>query len=317
MFKKIITACLCCILISLCMTSCKKNSSSKIQKPVRIGISMAHYDDIFLSYLRESMYNYKNKVDNLEITSQDAKGDVGKQLSNVENYIALEMDAIIVNPVDTLATRKMTRLAVEAGIPIIYVNRMPEEKLPEGAYFVGSDEEKAGRLQMQYLAEKMNGKGNLAIMLGELSSVGTHGRTKGVKDVLKKYPDIHIVEEQTAKFMRDQALNLMSNWLSSGKKIDAVAANNDEMALGAILAMKNIGIKPNKDILVGGVDANPDALEAMKKDELTVTVFQDAKGQGEGAVKVAYKLSKGGNNPSITWIPFKQVTEKNYKKFLD
>jgi inositol transport system substrate-binding protein len=312
MAKKLLTLAL-AMLFCISFTSCKKSDKNTI----RVGIAMAHFDDVFLSFLRESMENYAKKTEGLETVSQDAKGDVGIQLSQVENFIAQGMDAIIVNPADTQATKKMTKEAVAAGIPIIFVNRKPEMKLPDGAYFVGSDEVTAGKMQMEYLAKKMNGKGNLAIMLGELSSVGTHGRTKGVKEVLKNYPDIKIVEEQTANFMRDEALDLMTNWLSSGQKINAVAANNDEMALGTILAIKNAKLIPNKDIFVGGVDATPDALKAVGKGELTVTVFQDAKGQGLGAIEAAYKLAKGEKVNKNTWIPFQLVTADNYKKFLN
>ena len=312
MAKKLLTLAL-AMLFCINFTSCKKADKNTI----RVGIAMAHFDDVFLSFLRETMENYAKKTDNLQTVSQDAKGDVGIQLSQVENFIAQDMDAIIVNPADTEATKKMTEKAVAAGIPIIFVNRKPEMKLPNGAYFVGSDEVSAGKMQMEYLAKKMNGKGNLAIMLGELSSVGTHGRTKGVKEVLKNYPNIKIVEEQTANFMRDEALDLMTNWLSSGKKINTVAANNDEMALGTILAIKNAGLKPNKDIFIGGVDATPDALKAVEKGELTVTVFQDAKGQGLGAIEAAYKLAKGEKVNKNTWIPFQLVTAENYKKFLN
>ena len=300
------------VLISISFTSCKKADSSTI----RVGITMAHFDDVFLSLLREAMEDYAKKTKGLETVSQDAKGDVGMQLSQVENFIAQDMNAIIVNPADTQATKKMTEKAVAAGIPIIYVNRKPEYKLPEGAYFIGSNQIISGKMQMQYLAKKMNKKGNLAIILGELSSEATHNRTDGIKEILQNYPEIHIAAEQTANYMRDEALDLMSNWLSSGKKISAVAANNDEMALGAILAIKNAGLKPNKDIFVAGIDATSDALKAIQKGELTMTVFQDAKGQGLGAIKKAYKLTKGEKVSQNTWIPFELVTQNNFKKFL-
>ena len=311
MAKKLLTLAL-AMLFCINFTSCKKADKNTI----RVGIAMAHFDDVFLSFLRETMENYAKKTDNLQTVSQDAKGDVGIQLSQVENFIAQDMDAIIVNPADTEATKKMTEKAVAAGIPIIYVNRKPEYKLPEGAYFVGSNQIISGKMQMQYLAEKMNKKGNLAIILGELSSEATHNRTDGIKEILQNYPEIHVVAEQTANYMRDEALDLMSNWLSSGKKINAVAANNDEMALGAILAIKNAGLKLNKDIFVAGIDATPDALKAIQKGELTMTVFQDAKGQGLGAIEKAYKLAKGEKVSQDTWIPFELVTHNNFKKFL-
>ena len=285
------------------------------EKKVRVGISMALFADNFLTYLREAMEDYADGVEDLEVFSEDAKGDVGKQLGQVENFIAQGYDAIIVNPADTEATSQITKKCLDAGIPLVYVNRAPEDGLPDGTYYVGSDEVVAGREQAKVLAEKMGGKGNVVIMLGELAHSGTKGRTKGVKEILSKYPDIKIIAEQTALFQRDKGLDLMSNWLLAGLEINAVAANNDEMAIGAIMALKNTGKVPNKDVFVGGVDATPDALDFLEKGELTVSVFQNAKGQGRGAIDVAYKVVKGESVEKETWIPFEPVTIENYKDY--
>ncbi len=289
--------------------------SAASAKKLRIGISMALFADNFLTYLREAMENYSDQKGDLKVFSEDAKNDVGMQLAHVENFILQGYDAIIVNPTDTESTAKITQKCVKAKVPLVYVNRKPDEKLPAGVTFVGSDEVVAGREQAKILAEKIGGKGNVVIMLGELAHSGTRGRTQGAKEVFKKYPGIKIIDEQTALFQRDRALDLMSNWLLAGLKINAVAANNDEMALGAILAAKNSGLSPNKDIFVGGVDATPDALDAMTKNELTVTVFQNAQGQGRKAIDAAYNMAKGQSVPSIIWVPFEPVTDKNYKEY--
>lgn len=282
-----------------------------------IGVSMAYFDDNFLTILRNAMGDEAKKSDGVEIQFEDARGDIGKQIDQVQNFVAQGVDAIIVNPADTSATPRITKLASEAGIPLVYVNRKPEDKtLPEKVVFVGSDEVVAGRLQMEELAKQMGGKGNIAIMLGELASNGTRGRTAGVKEVLKNFPDIKIVEEQTANFQRSQAIDLMNNWIVSGTKINAVAANNDEMALGALIAMKQAGIASG-DIAVAGVDATPDALASMEKGNLFATVFQDAKGQGRGAVVAALKLAKGEKVDPIVWIPFKLVNKGNLGEYLN
>ncbi|GLU31249.1 sugar ABC transporter substrate-binding protein [Trinickia caryophylli] len=280
-----------------------------------IGVSMAHFDDNFLTTVREAMAaEGKEKAVNLDF--EDAQGDVGRQVSQIEAFVAQHVAAIIVNPADASATKRMTDAARKAGIPIVYVNRKPDEPMGNGAYFVGSDSLVAGHLQMEYLAKKLDGRGNIAVMLGELSTDATRDRTRGVKDILSKNPGIKIVAEQTANFDRSQAINLMSQWLSAGKKFDAIAANNDEMALGALIAMKQAGISP-KTVLVGGVDATKDALFAMSKGDLAVTVFQDAKGQGKAAVDMAAKLASGDRNVKREdWIPYQLVTPENYKSFL-
>ena len=108
----------------------------------------------------------------------------------------------------------------------------------------------------------------------------------------------------------------MNNWLTSGTAINAVAANNDEMAIGAIMAIQQAGIAPGK-ILVGGVDATPDALAELAKGTLAVTVFQNARGQARSAFDAAVTLSRGGKVDSFVWIPFELVTRGNYKSFLN
>ena len=108
----------------------------------------------------------------------------------------------------------------------------------------------------------------------------------------------------------------MNNWLVAGTKIDAVVANNDEMAIGAILALQQAG-KDVKKVVIAGIDATADALAEMEKGNLDVTVFQDAKGQGRGAVETVVKLIKGEKVESFVWIPFELVTPENYKDYLN
>jgi inositol transport system substrate-binding protein len=111
------------------------------------------------------------------------------------------------------------------------------------------------------------------------------------------------------------AIDLMNNWLVSGTKIDAVAANNDEMAIGAIIALQQAGKDPKK-LVIGGIDATRDALAEMEKGNLDVTVFQDGRGQGKGSVEAAVKLAKGEKVASFVWIPFELVTKDNQKDYL-
>lgn len=281
-----------------------------------IGVSMAHFDDNFLTILRTAMAEHAATIPDIEIQFADAQGDVGRQLSQIQNFAAQNAAAIIVNAADTSATPGMTKVARDAGIPLVYVNRKPaEETLPAGVVFVGSEDLQAGTLEMEELARLMSHRGNVAIMVGELASNGAQLRTRAVENVVAKYPAMKVVEKQVGNFQRERGLDLMNNWLTAGVKIDAVAANNDEMAIGAIMAIHQAGIKPGT-ILVGGVDATPDALAELAKGTLAVTVFQNARGQARGAVDAAVKLSRGETVDSFVWIPFELVTRENYKAFL-
>ncbi|WP_280546806.1 sugar ABC transporter substrate-binding protein [Halomonas sp. 11-S5] len=281
-----------------------------------IGVSVAWFDDNFLTTMRNAM-EAEAEAQGYDIQFLDAQGDIGRQLSQTQSLAAQGVDAIIINPVDTAATGMMTDVAVGNDIPLVYVNRQPEgsDLDHDNVVFVGSDQKVSGEMQMEALAEKLGGEGKVAIMLGELSSGATHQRTNGVKEVAAEYPGIEIVAEQPADYQRTKAIDLMTNWVVGGQQIDAIAANNDEMAIGALNAMRQLGISP-QDILVGGIDATRDALESMQNGELAVTVFQDPIGQGGGAVKSAIDLAEGKEVENITLVPFKLVTPETLEEFL-
>jgi len=301
------------LLILLGAPGCVKSGSPQQV----VGVSMAHFDDNFLTILRTAMTDYAKTLPGVALQFADAQGDVGRQLSQIQNFVAQGVVAIIVNAVDTSGTRNMTAVARDAGVPLVYVNRRPaEETLPDGVVFVGSEELQAGTLEMEELARLMNFRGNVAIMVGELTSNGAQLRTRAVEQVVAKYPGMRIVEKQVAYFQRERGLDLMNNWLTAGTQIDAVAANNDEMAIGAIMAIRQAGI-PDGKILVGGVDATPDGLAELAKGTLAVTVFQDARGQAKGAVDAAVALAQGERMDRLVWIPFELVTRENYRSFLN
>jgi inositol transport system substrate-binding protein len=287
-------------------------SGSGVDEKVTIGVTML-FDDLWLTTLRDAMTEYAATQSNVELVMVDSKEDVATQLAQVENFVTQQVDAIVVVAANTDAADPMTKAAQDAGIPLVYVNRLPSN-LPEGISYVGSDSIQAGIMQAEWLAEQLGGKGNVVIMNGNLAQEAAQKRTEGEKQVFAKFPDIKIIREDTGNWSRDQGLALMENWLASGDQIDAVASNNDEMAIGAIQAIDAAG--KLGEILVGGVDASPDALQEMDKGRLNVTVFQNAKGQGEGGIKVAIALARGETVDQITWVPFELVTPENYKNYM-
>jgi inositol transport system substrate-binding protein len=288
-----------------------------------IGVSMALFDDNFLTVLRNGMIDYAKKLDGVTLQVEDAQNDVARQQSQIQNFIASGVSAIIVNPVDTDATAAMSKIAADAGIPLVYVNREPVnvDKLPEKQAFVASDERESGTLETKEVCRLLKETGkkeaNIIVMMGELSNQAARQRTADVHDVIAT-PEcsfMKIVEEQTGNWQRTQGTDLMTNWLSAGRQFDAVVSNNDEMAIGAIQALKAANVDMKK-MIVGGVDATQDALAAMKAGDLDVTVFQDAAGQGKGAVDTALKIIKGEKVDKKVYIPFQLVTPANMDKFM-
>jgi inositol transport system substrate-binding protein len=193
------------------------------------------------------------------------------------------------------------------------------EDLPSGVIYVGSRSIDAGTFEMTELGRLMGGKGNIVIMMGELAHEASRNRTAGIKQVIaEKYPGIKVVEEQAGNWKRGEGKTLMENWLASGMPIDGVASCNDEMALGALMAIKAVG-KFGR-IKVCGVDGSDDALAAMARGELDCTVFQDPKAQADEAMDAAYLMLQGQPVPkakdSIIWVPYQLVTKDNYQNFL-
>ncbi|HRK41541.1 MAG TPA: sugar ABC transporter substrate-binding protein [Gemmobacter sp.] len=288
-----------------------------------IGVSMALFDDNFLTVLRNGM-DAKGKELGVELQIEDAQNDVAKQLDQINNFIASGVSAIIVNPVDTSATQAMSDAAAAANIPLVYVNRQPVnvDTMPDNQAFVASNEVESGTLETievcRLFKEQGKTEANVYVMMGELSNQAAVQRTADIHDVIaagKCEVKLNILDQQTANWSRDQAQSLMTNWLSTGTPFDGVIANNDEMALGAIQAMKaaNIGMDT---VVVAGIDATQDALAAMQAGDLDVTVFQDAAGQGAGALDAAIKLSKGEAVDQKVYIPFQLVTPANIGDYL-
>jgi len=289
-----------------------------------IGVTMALFDDNFLTVLRNGIQDLADGMDGVDVQIEDAQNDVARQLDQINNFIASGVDAVIVNPVDTSATEAMTAAAANAGVPLVYVNREPinVDSLPDNQAFVASNEIESGTLAAFEGCKLLRGKGKAGgarvyILMGELSNQAAVQRTKDFHDVIgmDMCSFIEIVDEQTANWSRDEAQDLMTNWLSAGEEFDAVFANNDEMAIGSIQAMKATGISM-EEIVVTGVDATQDALAAMQAGDLDVTVFQDAHGQGSGSLGAALALARGEEVDQKVYIPFQLVTPDNIGDFL-
>jgi inositol transport system substrate-binding protein len=289
-----------------------------------VAVSMARFDDNFLTVIRNGMDAYAKTLDGVNLQIEDAGNDVAKQLDQINNFVASGVDAIIVNPVDTSATQAMSDAAAAGGVPLVYVNRQPinVDSLPDNQAFVASDERESGTLETKEVCRLFKEAGkteaNVYVIMGELSNQAAQQRTQDILDVIGG-PDcgvkVNIIDRQTSNWMRDEAQNLMTNWLSTGKNFDALISNNDEMAIGAIQAMKAANIDM-KSVVVAGVDATQDALAAMQAGELDATVFQDAAGQGAGALDAALKLAKGEAVEQKVYIPFQLVTPANINDFL-
>ncbi|MBC7286112.1 MAG: substrate-binding domain-containing protein [Hoeflea sp.] len=189
-----------------------------------VGVSMSRFDDNFLTVLRNGIQSYADSEGH-DIQIEDAQDDVAKQLDQINNFIASGVDAIIVNPVDTSATQAMTDAAAAAGVPLVYVNRQPInlDTLPDNQAFVASNEVDSGTLETIALCDNWAAEGksevNVYVMQGQLSNQAAVQRTQDIYDVIeagKCKVTVNVIDQQTANWSRDEAQNLMTNWLSTG-----------------------------------------------------------------------------------------------------
>ena len=303
----------------LCLLALFAMASVTAHAETKIGVAMSLFDDMWLTTLRLGVQSYAEKL-GVKVTFEDAGGDIGKQQSQIQNFIASKVDGILVATlVDPSAGPAISKAAQEAGIPLVFVNNAPAnvDSLPDGQAFVGSDDLEAGKFQGETVCKLLGGKGKVLLMLGQLGTTGQRLRTQGVKDVFKRdeCKGMEILQEQTADYMRLPAIDLMNNWLTAGFKFDAVIANNDEMALGAIQSLKANGIPMDK-VVIAGVDGTRDALTALKAGDLDITVFQNGPGQGKLALDVLLKLIKHENVDKKNFVPFELVTKENVDKYL-
>jgi ABC-type sugar transport system substrate-binding protein len=287
----------------------------------KIGFALSE-QDAFLSLLRNGVIDAA-KATGATVQLEDARGSKTAQLDQIRNLVAQKVDAIVVVPVDTESTRLITYMVTQARIPLVYANRKPVDfdQLPPGVALVASDEKVSGTLQTEEVCRLLNGRGQIVVLMGKLDNEAARTRTQDVEDVLAR-PDcsgIRILDKRLGGWDRVRArnivLNLQAASATSGKRFDAVVANNDEMALGAIEALK-AGKAWTPDFVVAGIDATPDALASMKAGELKVTVRQNAAGQGAGAVHTALKLIRQQPVPRFVDVPFELVTPANLDKFL-
>jgi inositol transport system substrate-binding protein len=168
---------------------------------------------------------------------------------------------------------------------------------------------------MEYISKRLNGQGNVLMMHGYMGQAAQLKRDAGAREVLARNAGLKLLAHQTAEWDRAKAMSLMENWIQSyGSQIDAVFAHNDEMAMGALIALEQAQL--SEKVVLASVDAISDALAAVRDGRLDATVFQDAEGQGRSAIKVALKILQKQPYEKQTMIPFHLVTRDNISEYL-
>ncbi|MED5019534.1 ribose ABC transporter substrate-binding protein RbsB [Paenibacillus chibensis] len=270
-------------------------------KDMKIGLSISTLNNPFFVSLKDGVVA-EAKKHGIETIVVDAQNDSAKQSNDVDDLMQKGVNVLLINPTDSAAISTVVQSANNLGIPVITLDRSADKG--DVKALVASDNVKGGNMAAEYI-EKIVGKGAKVIELeGVAGASATRERGKGFHEVADK--DLKVIAKQTADFDRTKGLNVMENLLQANPDVQAVFAHNDEMALGAIEAIKSSG----KDIPVIGFDGNDDALKSIQEGKLTGTVAQQPELIGQLAVQAAYDVLQGKTVEKSIPAPLKLVTKE-------
>ena len=270
------------------------------------GATSTFNEQLFASFKK------KAESEGLKVESRDAKGDSSLQIDQFKEALNNGAGEIVVLAMDEDALVPFIQQAHEQGVFVTRLNREVNDKEVYGAI---SDDREAGRMQGEYMAKNLPPGANIVYLLGESANKGAQDRYEGFKEAcLSKRSDVTLLDTYDAGWSEANALKIMSLWLKLYPKIDGVVGCNDDMALGAIRALKDAGRMDG--VLVTGVDATDAALKALQEGTLGQTVKQDAVGQGEGAVAMILSFIQGNTPTDNTIVPYQSITKENIAQFV-
>lgn len=238
---------------------------------------------------------------NVELKFSGAQQKQENQIKAIRSFIAQQVDVIGVSPVVETGWETVFQEAQDAGIPLILVDR--RAAVPEDLYatYLGSDFVEEGRRAGDAMAELIDGSGKIVELVGTVGSAPANDRYAGFREAIEAYPEMEIIASQSGDFTRAKGKEVMEAFLKTyGEEIDALYAHNDDMAIGAIQAIEEYGLKPGEDITIVSVDAVRGAFEAMIEGKLNCTVECNPL-LGPQFFELALQVVNGEEVPK--WVP--------------
>ena len=272
---------------------------------------LSHQDgDGFTDMIRKSFAN-KAQSAGIPVEFRDAKGDVSLQIDQMKEAIEAKPGAIVLLAVDATALVPMVEKANEAGIPIIITNR----GLNGGKYLSCMvDEKQAGIMQGEYMAKHLPPNAKVVYLEGEKGFEGSVLRWQGFKEAcLDKRPDVQLLASTSANWSNSDALRNVTLWTKLFPEIDGVIAANDNMAIGAVQALKDANRL--EGCLISGVDAVDEALKLIENGEMSQTVKQDTNALADGAFRLVDACLKGNAATENIVVDFQSITKDNLAQF--
>lgn len=288
------------MLLSL-ITGCNSNQGANNGDEKTIGLAISTLNNPFFVDL-EAGAKAKAQELGVKLVTLDSQDDSATEMSNVEDLINQGVDVIMINPTDSDAVKSAVEAANKANIPVITLDRGANGG--NVVAHIASDNVAGGKLAGEYIVELLGGKGKVVELEGIPGASAARDRGQGFNDALKG-SGIEVVAKQTANFDRAEGLTVMENILQAQSEIDAVFAHNDEMALGALEAIK----ASNRDILVVGFDATDDAKAAVQSGDMAATVEQLPKEIGSLGIETAVKILNNEKVESMIPVALQLVTK--------
>ncbi|TCP24965.1 ribose-binding protein [Scopulibacillus darangshiensis] len=301
--KSLVFGLLCVVLLAGCSTKPPGSDSEKkgSNNELKIGFSVSTLNNPFFVSLKEGAKEAAKK-DGYKLITVSAQDDSAKQANDIEDLIQKNVDVLLINPTDSSAVAGAVKSANDAGIPVITVDRKSDKG--KIATHIASNNVEGGKMAAKFLIDQLNGKGNVVELQGVPGSSAANERGKGFDEAIKDAKGIKVIAKQPADFNRSKGLSVMENIIQTGSDIDAVFAQNDEMALGAIVALKEAGLK---DVKVIGFDGTKDGIQAVKDGKMAATIAQKPKLIGQKAIDAAKKAADGKDLPKFIPVELKLV----------
>ena len=302
----------------------------------KVGICIYQFADNFMTLYRNELQKYliEQGFSESNITIQDGKNDLTEQTNQIDAFIADGVDVLIVNLVDPSAAPTVTDKVAAANIPLVYINREPEESEEarwesEGlnVTYVGCDARQSGTYQGEIISDlgldavdfNGNGKVDYIMVVGDPANTDAKFRTEfSIKAVEEAGLEVNKLDEQIGNWQQEQGNTIVANDLANyGDDVEVVFCNNDAMALGALEAIKAAGRTVGTDIYLVGVDALDEALDDVLEGTMTGTVFNDHFAQADGAADAAIAFLNGQSQPVQQYADYVKVTNDNVQDIKD
>ncbi|MDR1292331.1 MAG: substrate-binding domain-containing protein [Clostridiales Family XIII bacterium] len=248
-----------------------------------------------------------------EIIALDAGADPAKQASQVDEFIAQGVDAVILTPADGEAMGPSVEKVQEAGIPMLEVCT---STTVEPDSLVMADDVEAGAAITKGLCDAIGGKGNIVVIEGVMGQSSQIDRKDGMDAVLKDYPDVKILAQDTANWDRAEAQTLMENWIQAhGDQINGILCQNDEMAIGVANALDAADLSGKIPLV--GIDFVPDSEQYIADGKITLDLWQDAYTEGKMIVETLTKILNGEQVEKVTLLQMTPITKDNVDEYKE